>query len=180
MTAISNAGSLIWLAKYNRLHFLRNLYQKIEMPEAVYREAVAVGLEKGYRDAQTIQNAIKEGWIKVRKVKAVDPVRKVEEKLRVELGEGERETIALTLETEVKTFLTNDENAYIIGKNLNLKPRGILYVLLRKVKEKSISKKEAEELIKRMLQDGFWLTPTIIQKFYEALEKLGSKSLREK
>ncbi|MBS7278452.1 MAG: hypothetical protein KIH09_01305 [Candidatus Freyarchaeota archaeon] len=65
MIAVSNAGPLIWLGKCDLLHLLRQLYFKIAIPESVHKEAVIIGLEKGYQNAQIIKKALNEGCIKV-------------------------------------------------------------------------------------------------------------------
>ena len=94
-----------------------------------------------------------------------------EDRLGIELGEGEREAIALALEKEISPFLTNDEGAYQIGKTLGLEPKGVLYVLLKSVKERHINVKHAKESLRKMLEEGFWLSPTIIYGFHEALDR---------
>ena len=91
----------------------------------------------------------------------------MERRLDIELGSGEREAIALALEKKISTFLTNDEDAYHIGKILGLEPRGVLYLLLKGVKEQHHNKKK--ESLREMLEESFWLSPTIIHKFHESL-----------
>ena len=174
MTASSDAGPLIWLGKSGTLHLLRTLYTEIEIPEAVHQEAVTRGLEKGYEDAQVIQQAIEEGWIRVHRTSKqfTDKVESAERRLHIELGTGEREAIALALEKEIIIFLTNDEDAYQVGTRLSLEPKGVLYVLLKGVKEGWLNKKQAKESLGEMLAEGFWLSPTIIHKFHEALARL--------
>lgn len=174
MAASSDAGPLIWLGKCDILHLLKKLYPEIVIPEAVYEEAVIRGLEKGYKDAQIIDKAIEEGWIRVYKPsnQFKDKVEDVETKLGIELGKGEHEAIALALEKGISTFLTNDEDAYHVGKNLGLKPKGTLYILLRSVREGHLNKKQAKESLRQMLEEGFWLSPSIIHNFHEALDIL--------
>jgi len=174
LTASSDAGPLIWLGKCDILHLLKKLYSKIVIPEAVYEEALIRGLEKGYEDAQVIKKAIEEGWIRVYKISKqfTEMVGGVETRLGIELGIGEREAIALALERGISIFLTNDEDAYHVGKNLDLEPKGILYMLLSSVREGYLNKKQAKESLRRMLEEGFWLTPTIIHNFHEALDRL--------
>jgi predicted nucleic acid-binding protein len=58
------------------------------------------------------------------------------------------------------------------GKTLGLETRGILYVLLRGVKEKHQSKEQAKEALRKMLEEGLWLSPAIIHGFHEALVRL--------
>lgn len=174
MAASSDAGPLIWLAKCGILHLLEKLYPEILIPEAVHEEAVERGLEKGYEDAKIIKKALEEEWIRVYKTSTqfTDKVETVEKRLDIELGSGEREAIALALEKKISTFLTNDEDAYHIGKVLGLEPRGVLYLLLNGVKEGHHNKEKAKESLREMLEEGFWLSPTIIHKFHEELARI--------
>ncbi len=174
MAASSDAGPLIWLAKCDILHLLEKLYPEILIPEAVHEEAVERGLEKGYEDAKIIKKALEDEWIRFYKTSTqfTDKVETVEKKLDIELGSGEREAIALALENKISTFLTNDEDAYHIGKVLGLEPRGVLYLLLNGVKEGHHNKEKAKESLREMLEEGFWLSPTIIHKFHEELARI--------
>ena len=174
MAASSDAGPLIWLAKRNILHLLRKLHSEILIPEAIHDEAISRGLEKGFEDAKIIEKALEEEWIKIHTTSTqfTDKVEAVEKRLDIELGSGEREAIALALEKKIPTFLTNDEDAYHIGKILGLEPKGILHLLLKGVKERHHNKEKVKESLRKMLEEGFWLSPTIIHKFHEALAKL--------
>jgi len=118
--------------------------------------------------------ALEEEWIIVytTSTQFTDKVEAVERRLDIELGSGEREAIALALEKKISTFLTNDEDAYHIGKILGLEPRGVLYLLLKGVKEQHHNKEKAKESLREMLEESFWLSPTIIHKFHEALARL--------
>jgi len=173
LAASSDAGPLIWLGKCDILHLLKKLYSEILIPEAVYEEAVTRGLEKGYEDAQVTKKAVEEGWMRVYKPKKqfTDKVEDMEARLGIELGRGEREAIALSLEKEISLFLTNDEDAYQVGTSLDLKPKGVLYLLLRSVKEGYLNKRQAKESLRHMLEEGFWLSPTIIHNFHEGLDR---------
>lgn len=174
MAASSDAGPLIWLGKCDILYLLRKIYAEIAIPEAVYEEAVTRGLEKGFEDARVIKTAIEKTWIKVYKTSKqfTDKVESAERRLDIELGVGEREAIALALERNISTFLTNAEDAYQTAKTLSLEPRGVLHVLLRGVRERHQSKKQAKEALRKMLEEGLWLSPTIIHGFHEALARL--------
>jgi predicted nucleic acid-binding protein len=153
---------------------LKKSYSEIVIPEAVYEEAVTRGIEKGYADAQVIKKAVEEGWIRVFKPgrQFTDRVEVGENKLGVELGEGEREAIALALERRTSIFLTDDEDAHHTGKVLGLEPKGVLYVLLKGVRDGQLDKKQARESLGKMLEEGFWLSPEIIHIFHETLDKL--------
>lgn len=126
------------------------------------------------KDAQIIKKALEEGGIRVCKThkQFIDKVGRVETRLGIELGEGEREAIALAMEKRISIFLTNDENAYHVGKILSREPKGVLYVLLRSVRDGHLPKKKTKESLRQILEEGFWLSPTIIHNFHEALDNL--------
>lgn len=172
----SDAGPLIWLAKCGVLNLLNKLYPEVVIPEAVYEEAVTRGIEKGYTDAQVIKNAIEEGWIKVLRPSGqfTDSVEAEEVRLGTDLGEGEREAMALALEKRTLVFLTDDEDAHRTGKALGLEPKGVLYLLLKGAMDGHLDKEKAAESLGKMLDEGLWLSPEITHRFHEALDKLGS------
>ncbi|MBS7278451.1 MAG: DUF3368 domain-containing protein [Candidatus Freyarchaeota archaeon] len=96
----------------------------------------------------------------------------MEKKIGTELGLGEREALSLALEENTPILLTNDEDAYLVGKILGLDPKGVIYVLLKGVKQNHLTKKKAKKALNQMLQEGFWLSPIIVHKFYETLDLL--------
>ena len=165
---------MIWLARCSILHLLRKHYREIFIPEAVFTEAVTRGLEKGYQDADAIKKAVGEGWIKARKArkKYIDQVKAVETEIGIQLGAGERETLALALDTPHPVVLTNDEDAYLIARLLKTRAKGVLYLLIKSVKEGYLTKHQAREHMGKMLENGFWLTPSVVHVFHEALDKL--------
>jgi len=174
LAASSDAGPLIWLGKCDTLNLLKKLHSEIVIPEAVYEEAVTRGLEKGYEDAQVTKRAVEEGWIRIHKPQEqfIDKVEDRENKLGIELGKGEREAIALAIAKGISLFLTDDEDAYQTGRSLGLEPKGVLYVLLKAVKERHLSNEQAKESLRQMLEGGFWLSPKIIHIFHETLDRL--------
>jgi len=174
LSASSDAGPLIWLARCGNLCLLEKLYSEIMIPEAVYEEAVSRGVEEGYEDALIISGAVEAGWIRVLKPSGrfMDDVKAGEGRLGVELGEGEREAMALALMEGARTFLTDDEDAHRTGKFLALEPKGVLYVLLMSVRDRLLDKMQARAVLGKMLEGGFWLSPRIVNSFHEAIDRL--------
>ena len=156
------------------MELLNKLFQGAVISKAVYEEAVSRGAEKGHDDAHVIAKAIEEGWIRVHKTSRqfTEKVKAEESRLGIEPGEGERETIALAMEKGIPTFLTDDEDAHRVGKRLGLDPKGTLHVLLEGVKKGYLSRSRASEHLSQMLEEGFWLSPTIVHNFHETLGKL--------
>lgn len=132
------------------------------------------GLEKGYLDANAIKKAVGEGWIQVNKVSRqyTDQVMAIENRIGIRLGAGERETLALALETSSDVVLTNDEDACDLASILEIRSKGVLYLLLKSVKDGYLPKNKAKEYMGKMLDEGFWLSPSIVHAFHEALDEL--------
>ena len=61
--AVSNATPLIYMAKLGKLHLLRQVFTRIQVPPEVKIEIVDRGKAKGYPDAYVIEHALNEGWI---------------------------------------------------------------------------------------------------------------------
>jgi len=174
LSASSDAGPLIWLARCGNLRLLEKLYSGIVIPEAVYEEAVTRGIEEGYEDALIIRGAVEAGWIRVLKPSGrfMDEVKAGERRRGVELGEGEREAMALALMEGARAFLTDDEDAHRAGVSLGLEPWGVLHVILVSVRGRLMDKRQVRVALGKMLEGGFWLSPGIIHGFHEALDKL--------
>ncbi len=173
MQASADAGPLIWHAKTNTLHLLRHYYPEIITPEAVYTETVTHGLENNHPDAQQINQAVAEKWITVHTPNptTISHIKTTEQQHMINLGTGERQAIALALEHQA-VFLTDDEDAYRVAKIHGLDPKGVLYILLRGVKDHQITKTTAKEKLGKMIMEGFWLTPSVIHRFHETIDRL--------
>lgn len=76
------------------------------------------------------------------------------------------------MEKEISILLTNDEDAYQVAEILGLEPKGILYLLLRSVREGHLIKRQAKESLTQILEKGLWLSPKIIHNLHEALDTL--------
>lgn len=170
--AASNTGPLIWLAKAGLLNLLRKTYETVRITPTVEAEAVNAGREKGYKDAEPIGEAIEEGWVTVDEPSAasLQRVRKMEESLEAPLNRGEREAIALSLDRGAP-LLTNDERACLVAEALGVEAHGVLYLILRGVREGNLTKGEARRALTDMLRNGIWLSPTLIDRFHHALDE---------
>ncbi|MHA1450803.1 MAG: hypothetical protein ACTSP4_15450, partial [Candidatus Hodarchaeales archaeon] len=91
--AVSNSGPLIHLAQMSGLDLLFMIFDVVYIPEAVFKEVVEDGLEKGYPDAIVLENEIKNGRIVVQKVHD----KQIPSIPAVNLHEGEIETIRLAM-----------------------------------------------------------------------------------
>ena len=135
MRVISNSSPIILLEKVGELFILKELYETVIIPEAVYNETF-----KSYR-----KNIKKPGWIIVEKV--IDK-KKVNFLLNT-LGFGESEAIVLALEMKTNLLLIDDFRARVYAKSIGINITGVAGILLNAKEKKIISnvKKILDKLI---------------------------------
>lgn len=124
MIVISDASPLISLAKIIHLQILKELFEKIYIPEAVYEEMVMKGKDKN--GAREVRFA---NWIEKKEIRDKQTcLRLIRE---FSLGRGETEAIVLGKEMHADLVLLDEAKARDIAISLDLKVRGTLGILAR-------------------------------------------------
>ena len=121
MSIVSNASPLINLARINKLDLLRDLYQHVIVPEAVWTEVVIEGM--GQPGAEEVKGA---AWIKKQVVSNPSLV----QALKLELDEGEAEAIALGLELKAEFLLMDERLGRESARHLGLRCIGLVGILI--------------------------------------------------
>jgi len=102
---ISDASTLIHLTAIGKLDLLRDFYDNIILPIAVWREVVLEGEKRS--GAAEVQQAHDSGWIEI-----VEPGdQTLLRLLKQELHEGEAEAIALAIELGADLVLLDETEA---------------------------------------------------------------------
>ena len=157
----SDASPLISLAKAGKLYLVRELFGKVAIEEEVKRETIDRGKEEGAPDALVIEDAVKEGWIEIERIK--------EEKRFRGIHKGEGNTILLAKKHKC-LVLIDEEDAREVARAVDLKVRGSLYVLKKAVEKGVMSKGEAIKTLDKMIKDGFRISTRIYAEFLEELK----------
>jgi uncharacterized protein len=121
MAVVSNSSPLIFYAKIGRLDILRNLFNTLLIPPAVYAEVAIAGA--GRIGAAEIQD---EAWIQRRAL--AQPERSQTFTTRVD--QGEAEAIALALELEHEVILLDDGSGRRLAREQGLRPIGCAGILV--------------------------------------------------
>ncbi len=145
---VSNSTVLIYLGKLNRLSLLKAFFKKVAIPNAVFEEVVVQGKKGKHVDALLVEQAIEGGWIEVKGI-AVKPGL---EEFGIDRGEAEGISLSLDLKAPI---LLDQTHARIAAKAFGLRPRGTLFVLLKALKQKTISFDEFIECMERLIDVGF-------------------------
>jgi len=163
--AVSNSGPLIHLAKAGLLHLIK-LYD-VAIPQEVKREVVDAGKEKGYTDAFLIEKAIDDGWIEVIEVE-VD--RKFSEIARLAgLHEAEIGVVYYAYKNKI-TGLLDDDPARVFARDLGVKVKGSLGLLIEGLKEGLMNYQEATEGLNK-LADVMYLSSSVYRLVLKEIEK---------
>jgi predicted nucleic acid-binding protein len=168
---VSDSGPLIWLAKAGRIRLLHELFEEVLVPFEVYNEVVSEGLKAGFSDAIAVEEAVKEGWMKV-----VSPAADDEEvSSRISAGAkeihlGEAQAIAFARSVG-ETLLMDESSGRALAEALGVKVRGTLYVVLRSLRRGSLSKREAKDVISGIVAKGFRLEPRLLARVLEEIDR---------
>ena len=152
---VSNATPLIYLAKLGRLHLLKDFFHEVIIPEEVKREVVDRGKEQNSVDAFVVEEALREGWIKIRNVQ----MRKDIEALGIDKGEAE--AIFLAVELASDEILVDQTHARLAATIFGLKPRGTIHVLLRALKEDILDYEEYLKVLEDLVRSGFRMSDEV-------------------
>ncbi len=162
MIVVSNASPIINLAAIGHLQLLNHLYAKIIIPQAVYDEIAVKGAgEIGSQEVSALE------WIERRSISNDD----LGQALKMELDDGEAETIALALELKADLILIDERRGRAVANRFGIPRIGLLGALIEAKKKGLIT--SVQPLLERLRsQAGFWIS----DKLYEHI----LKSVREK
>lgn len=169
---IVDSSSLIIFGKLNKLSIIFKLFDRVEVAEEVYKEAVLDGLEKKFEDSLILKNYFDKGEIKI--IRLNDQYLKLAYKIQNlnNIGFGESQTIALARQIGHKELIIDETLARKVAKAFGLNPIGSLRVLLLAYKESILNEKEVKETVNKMIKLKFRLSATTLIRFWELFEKL--------
>ena len=160
MRVVCNTSPLILLAKIRRLDLLAQLYDEVIIPESVLDEAGA----KPDEEIAEIQTLLQGRKFQLRKA-----AKGILDMLPLDLGIGEREAIALALETEADFIILDDQQARRVARGRGLPVTGTVGVLIES-REKEVILSLRQEL-DRLIEAGMWISEIfyhrILQEFGE-------------
>jgi len=154
---ISNASPLIFLSKINQISLLKKLFTSILISKEVKDEIFV----ESKPETIDIANAIKQGWIKVVEVK---------DNIPIGIEGGESSVINLAKERKDKLII-DDSIAIKVAKAFDIETIRTTTIIFMAVEKNIINKKQAISLINKLIDIGYYISPT----YYSAiLAKLSS------
>ena len=161
MSIVSNTSPITNLAAGGQLSLLKQLYDQIVIPQAVYQELV--------RGGQTIPGAIEVqtlDWIQTRTVTNIAFL----SLLKGQLHEGESEAIALAIELKAEWLLIDEQLGRQVAAEQHLRFTGILGILIE-VKRKGLIASVKPILDNLIVTAEFWVSPLLHKRVLQTVEE---------
>lgn len=165
MTAVTNSGPLMALAKVGSLELLRPAFRRVVMPAEVFDEVALAGA--GSADGVLFKEAVREGWFHLHPAPA--PVAEA----WPGLDAGETAALRLAQALRADAVLLDDMTARRQALALGLRVMGTLGILLRVVEAGGCPATQALEALDRMQgRKDIWLRSGLIEAARRSLLKL--------
>lgn len=153
---IVNSTPIILLSNINQLELLKQLYETITIPQAVYDEVTA----KPDSACQNLKNHF--DWIKVEKIR--NPIQK--KMYEAKLHDGEVEVMILAQEEpKADLVILDDNSAKKTAKFLELSVTGTLGILVKAKQLNYIEK--VKPLMDALIANGFFVTQNVYSMVLE-------------
>lgn len=157
MKTVSNTTPIISLASVGKLDILKELFEEIIIPDAVYNE-IKAKKSYGYKEVEA-------DFIKVKHIKG----KIYRDLLLNQIDLGEAETIILAKEINANVIIIDDNIAYKIAANSGLNVVRTLSILL-KAKEKGFIQ-EIKPLLDEMISKGRWYSKRVYRDFLKRINE---------
>lgn len=160
MIVISDTTPIISLMKVDRLDLLRQLFDVVYIPMAVYRELTE---NEAYpREAKKVQECDFLLVEKVENEKSVAILRNL-----TGLDAGESEAIILADEKQSDVLLMDENKGRQVAKKMGIAITGTIGILMQAFDEKMLTRADVEECIEHLKESGI----RISEKLYQVLRE---------
>jgi predicted nucleic acid-binding protein len=159
---VVDSSTLIHLSAIGRLALLKELYGKLTVPPAVWREVVEQGRERV--GVAELEAARRESWLEIR-VPENEPLLR---SLRQELDEGEAEVLTLAIEQKASLVLLDESEARRVASLFDLEKTGAIGVLMRAKLEGRIDSLQ-QDLDRMRIETGFWVEEGLYRRVLQAV-----------
>lgn len=167
---VSNSSPLIYLTKIGRLNLIKNVYDQIRIPEAVFNETVTQGKILKIIDASIIEEAIGK-WILKERVNSETDSKYTFLDENNRIGLGEKQALKLCKQLDADIFIVDDKAARRVSRILKIKPIGTCGILVQAHRKGLISTNEAEQVLDDLIKAKFRVDSTVYRLIVKGLRK---------
>ncbi len=149
---IFDATPLIYLGKVNLIEIVKHFPEDKYTTKSVYKEVVEEGKKSGKPEVFMIEDLIKSGIIKVKIPANKRYIKHLKENPKIH--EGDADVLALASELN-GIALMDDEEVRGMAEIEGIEHHGTIYLLLRMIKMKLVTKEEALADLNDMIRMGW-------------------------
>lgn len=162
---LCNTSPIIGLMSIGRLGLLRELFDEIILPEAVYRELCA-GSTVHQKEIDEIKDWVSKGYFKIYKIKNADMVKSMYGKLHF----GELEVIIAAKELDLQLAIIDEKAARKMAAEFLVDTIGILGILLLAKRKGLISYVKSD--VDKLRMNGYRISDGL---YFQILNIAGEK-----
>lgn len=155
MIVVSDTSPICYLVLIDEIDLLQKLYSRVIIPQAVYKELIAVGSPAKVKAWMTQHP----GWIEVQSVL----LRKPDVELS-QLDAGECAAIALAEQMRANLVILDERAARKVAMGRGLKVIGLLGILGASAEQGLVN---FAVMMDRLRQTNFWASPQLIKLLLE-------------
>ena len=160
MRVVCDTSPLILLAKIDRLELLFRLYDQMTIPVSVLDEI---------RAKPTAETTVINALIENQRLEIQRGAQEVLEGVPADLGDGEREAIALAIETEVDMIVLDDQQRRTVARVRNLAVTGTIGVLIEAKGRDMIPSVRRE--LDLLIEAGMWIDEAFYHRILQDFDE---------
>jgi|SRR3989344_6885662 len=155
MNFIFDSSSLMYLGKIKILEKIKFISGKNYIPKKVYEEVITKGFERKEPEIGYIENLIKNNIFTIEQGGIIlkdFPL----------LSEADKEVLSVAKETS-STAIIDETYAKKIARSISLSVHGSIYIIIKLLEKKLITKIEAKNKIDQIIKLGFYRQENILK-----------------
>ena len=168
LAVVSDSSPLVYLTRLDRFDLLRQLYDRVFIPGAVWREVAEEGATKP--EGTNVRQAVSAGWLRL-ETATLEAF--IQDAAFLELGDGEREAIALA-HSKHALLIIDEAEGREVARRLGIPVTGTIGVLVE-AKLKGLIPEVRSELNRLKETTNFRFTEDLLAI---ALQKAGEQPHR--
>lgn len=166
---VFDATPLIYLAAVERLSTIESLRSDCRTTKTVYDEVVTTGIEEGHPDARRIERAIADGLLSVEEVDETSLFERLQD--NQQLSTADATVLALAAEYD-GTAVVDERYGRAVANAEHVTTRGTAYLVLRSLRNGTLTASEAQETIDEMIDAGWYCAPDLYAKISRKIDDL--------
>ncbi len=175
MPAVSDAGPLIHLAQIRKLELLKTIFVKITVVPSVKYETVDEGIHLGFGDAVVVGEALKAGWMTVKKPGNTTIRRSTKLAEHESISQSDAQTLLLAKSLQ-QPLLTDEKNLAKLGRMYGLEVWNTWTVLLEALRKGLIGRQDIDMAISELAHKRHKLSTEQTREILKAADRVISSN----